>query len=67
MTKCLLALTLPPSRTGAFDWTTDDPHNSYVDAQGLHIVPTLTLDTTDITPGQMMDGYAFIPLCPLFR
>ncbi|KAL3488154.1 concanavalin A-like lectin/glucanase domain-containing protein [Aspergillus germanicus] len=43
--------------TGAFDWTTDDPSNSYVDAQGLHIVPTLTLDTTDITPGQMMDGY----------
>ncbi|KAI9372867.1 concanavalin A-like lectin/glucanase domain-containing protein [Aspergillus egyptiacus] len=43
--------------TGAFDWATDDPQNSYVDSEGLHIVPTLTVDTTDITPAQLMDGY----------
>ncbi|GFF65738.1 beta-1,3-glucan-binding protein [Aspergillus lentulus] len=26
-------------------------------AQGLHIVPTLTLEDTDITPPQLVDGY----------
>ncbi|KAF9890519.1 hypothetical protein FE257_005924 [Aspergillus nanangensis] len=43
--------------TGAFDWTTDDPRNSYVDEQGLHIVPTLTLQDTNITPAQMVDNH----------
>lgn len=43
--------------TGAFDWTTDDPTNAYTDAEGLHIVPTLTTETTDITPEQIYDGY----------
>ncbi|KAF7125542.1 hypothetical protein CNMCM5793_001781 [Aspergillus hiratsukae] len=42
--------------TGSFDWTTDDPRNSFVDAQGLHIVPTLTLEDATITPAQLMDG-----------
>ncbi|KAJ3531263.1 hypothetical protein NM208_g8953 [Fusarium decemcellulare] len=43
--------------TGSFDWTTDDSANSYVDAQGLHIVPTMTLESTDITYGQLTNGY----------
>lgn len=43
--------------TGSFDWTTDDPKNAYVDAAGLHIVPTLTLDTTSITPSQLNDNH----------
>ncbi|EAW08576.1 glycosyl hydrolase family protein [Aspergillus clavatus NRRL 1] len=43
--------------TGSFDWTTSDPRNSFVDAEGLHIVPTLTLQDTDITPAQMVDGH----------
>lgn len=43
--------------TGSFDWTTNDPANSYVDEQGLHIVPTLTLDTTSITEAQMLDKH----------
>jgi hypothetical protein len=43
--------------TGSFDWTTDDPKNSYTDAEGLHIVPTLTTETTNITPEQIYDGY----------
>jgi hypothetical protein len=43
--------------TGAFDWTTDDPKNSYTDAEGLHIVPTLTTESTNITPEQIYDGY----------
>ncbi|OQO07975.1 hypothetical protein B0A48_06768 [Cryoendolithus antarcticus] len=43
--------------TGAFDWTTDDPKNAYTDAEGLHIVPTLTTESTDITPEQLYDGY----------
>jgi len=40
-----------------FHWTTDDPLNSYISSDGLHIVPTLTLDTTGITPDQLLDGY----------
>lgn len=48
---------LSATRTGAFDWTTDDPLNSYISSDGLHIVPTLTLDTTSITPDQLLDGY----------
>ncbi|KAK2592717.1 hypothetical protein QQS21_009592 [Conoideocrella luteorostrata] len=43
--------------TGSFDWTTDDASNSYVDEQGLHIVPTLTLETTKITEAQMLDNH----------
>lgn len=43
--------------TGSFDWTTTDEKNSYVDAAGLHIVPTLTNETTDITNDQLFDGY----------
>jgi beta-glucanase (GH16 family) len=42
---------------GTFDWTTNDPANTYVDASGLHIVPTLTTDVTDITEAQLEDGY----------
>lgn len=50
---------LPPNtfRNGAFDWTTDDEANSYVDAQGLHIVPTMTLESTDITRDQLLNGF----------
>ncbi|KAK4446876.1 concanavalin A-like lectin/glucanase domain-containing protein, partial [Podospora aff. communis PSN243] len=43
--------------TGSFDWTTDDPANTYTDADGLHIVPTLTIESTDITEAQLLDGY----------
>ncbi|KAF4955565.1 hypothetical protein FSARC_11828 [Fusarium sarcochroum] len=42
---------------GAFDWTTDDEANSYVDADGLHIVPTMTTESTDITTQQLLNGY----------
>ncbi|KAF4341366.1 beta-1 3-glucan-binding [Fusarium beomiforme] len=42
---------------GAFDWTTDDEANSYVDAQGLHIVPTMTLESTSITRDQLLNGF----------
>lgn len=43
--------------SGSFEWTTDDPKNTYVDAEGLHIVPTLTTETTKITPAQLNDNY----------
>ncbi|KAF8850957.1 concanavalin A-like lectin/glucanase [Acephala macrosclerotiorum] len=43
--------------TGSFEWTTSDPRNAYTDAEGLHIIPTLTIDDTDITPAQILDGY----------
>lgn len=43
--------------TGAFDWTTTDERNSYVDAAGLHIVPTLTNETTSITNDQLYSNY----------
>ncbi|KAI9898346.1 hypothetical protein N3K66_006706 [Trichothecium roseum] len=41
--------------TGAFDWTTpaSSPENAYVDAAGLHIVPTLTNETTSLTNAQL--------------
>jgi beta-glucanase (GH16 family) len=42
--------------TGSFDWTTDDPLNSYIDEEGLHIVPTLTLDTTSYTVSELLNG-----------
>lgn len=43
--------------TGSFDWATADAKNSYVDAQGLHIVPTLTNATTGITNDQLYANY----------
>ena len=43
--------------SGSFEWTTDDPQNAYVDNMGLHIVPTLTTNSTKITPAQINDGY----------
>ncbi|KAF1811333.1 concanavalin A-like lectin/glucanase [Eremomyces bilateralis CBS 781.70] len=43
--------------TGGFDWTTDDPKNAYTDSEGLHIVPTLTIETTNIDLGQLTDNY----------
>lgn len=43
--------------TGSFEWTTNDAKNSFVDAEGLHIVPTLTTESTSITLDQIYDGY----------
>ncbi|KAG4437092.1 hypothetical protein IFR05_007426 [Cadophora sp. M221] len=43
--------------TGSFDWTTSDPKNSFTDAEGLHIVPTLTTESTSITEAQLLDNY----------
>jgi beta-glucanase (GH16 family) len=43
--------------TGTFEWTTDDPKNAFTDAEGLHIVPTLTVDSTNITEAEILDGY----------
>ncbi|GJN75263.1 hypothetical protein PLICBS_009360 [Purpureocillium lilacinum] len=43
--------------TGAFDWTTADAKNSYIDTSGLHIVPTLTNETTGITSDQLYANY----------
>lgn len=43
--------------SGTFEWTTKDPRNAFTDAEGLHIVPTLTMDDTGITRDQMLDGY----------
>lgn len=34
---------------GSFDWTTNDPKNAYTDDKGLHIVPTITTEATNIT------------------
>lgn len=42
---------------GTFEWTTDDASNVYVDKHGLHIVPTLTTETTNISEAQLHDGY----------
>jgi hypothetical protein len=42
--------------TGSFDWTTTDSKNAFTDGEGLHIVPTLTTETTDITEDQILDG-----------
>lgn len=41
----------------SFDWTTTDPLNSFVSSEGLHIVPTLTTETTNITAAQIKNGY----------
>jgi hypothetical protein len=43
--------------SGTFEWTTDDPKNAYTDAEGLHIVPTLTTESTDITMDQLIDNH----------
>ena len=43
--------------SGTFEWTTNDPKNAYTDAEGLHIVPTLTMDSTPITLDQMNDNF----------
>ena len=43
--------------TGSFEWTTNDPKNIYTDADGLHIVPTLTTESTPITIDQIYDNY----------
>ncbi|KAG6117482.1 hypothetical protein E4U13_001043 [Claviceps humidiphila] len=43
--------------TGSFDWTTRSQKNSYVDSQGLHIVPTLTNETTSITNQNLWANY----------
>ncbi|GAO17284.1 hypothetical protein UVI_02063460 [Ustilaginoidea virens] len=42
---------------GSFDWTTTDDKNSYVDSNGLHIVPTLTNQTTSITSNDLYANY----------
>lgn len=42
---------------GSFDWTTNDSSNSYISSSGLHIVPTLTSETTTITAQQIYNGY----------
>jgi beta-glucanase (GH16 family) len=42
---------------GEFGWATDDSKNSFTDAEGLHIVPTLTTESTSITESQLLDGY----------
>lgn len=41
----------------SFEWATDDPRNSYIADDGLHLKATLTLDTSDITPDQLLNGY----------
>ena len=43
--------------TGSFDWTTADSSNAYTDKEGLHIVPTLTTESTNITPEQIDNGH----------
>lgn len=43
--------------THSFDWTTTDAKNSYVDGTGLHIVPTLTNETTNINNDKLYNGY----------
>lgn len=42
---------------GSFDWTTNDPKNAYTDENGLHIVPTITTEATNITQAQILNGY----------
>lgn len=42
--------------TDSFDWTTTDPRNAFTDKDGLHIVPSFTTDTTDITQDEILDG-----------
>ena len=41
---------------GSFEWTTRDESNIYTDAAGLHINPTLTVNTTTLTPESLLNG-----------
>ncbi|KAF2148422.1 glycoside hydrolase family 16 protein [Myriangium duriaei CBS 260.36] len=41
---------------GSFEWTTSDESNIYVDENGLHINPTLTLNTTTLTSDELFNG-----------
>lgn len=43
--------------SGAFDWTTTDSTNVFVDEEGLHIVPTLTNETTSISNSEIFNAY----------
>ncbi|KAF2691892.1 glycoside hydrolase family 16 protein [Lentithecium fluviatile CBS 122367] len=43
--------------SGSFEWTTDDKRNAYTDAEGLHIIPTLTKDDIGLSNDQMLDNY----------
>lgn len=43
--------------TGSFEWTTTEAENVFVDSQGLHLVPTLTNETTPITNAEIFNGY----------
>lgn len=42
--------------TGTFEWTTYDEKNVYTDKDGLHIMPTLTLDSTPYTEADLYDN-----------
>ncbi|KAF3048928.1 hypothetical protein E8E11_000200 [Didymella keratinophila] len=42
---------------GEFSWATADRQNVFVDDEGLHIVPTLTTESTTIDEVQLLDGY----------
>ncbi|KAI7785121.1 hypothetical protein LA080_008157 [Diaporthe eres] len=50
-------VTLDGFGTRSFDWTTSDPSNVYTDEKGLHIVPTLTNESTPITTDQMWNDF----------
>jgi len=43
--------------TGSFEWVTDNPANSFVTSDGLHIMPTLTNETANITTSEIFNGY----------
>jgi len=45
--------------TGAFDWTTTDDKNAFVDGEGLHIMHTLPTETPPITKDELFD--TFVP------
>jgi len=42
--------------TGSFEWATSDPENVFVSNDGLHIMPTLTVNTTNMTPDLLVSG-----------
>lgn len=50
-------MTLDGFGTRSFDWTTTDPSNVYTDEKGLHILPTLTNESTPITTDQMWNDF----------
>ena len=41
---------------GSFEWTSRDADNVYVDGAGLHLVPTLTTETTTFTEADILSG-----------